>query len=171
MKMIIGNSFCSIIRTGVFLSVWLVSILVCKAASDTDLVILKAGNIKIHLPSIALGQVREGAKITFVADGKATIRVPTGEDDGRSYVAGRKAKPFKILAEECQFTIYQPHYSGGDTEKKMLKFWESSVKAIEGLKEGKPVILQFYQPEVDIRNSVVRRVSGFGYVHTAPTEK
>jgi len=45
----------------------------------------------------------------------------------------------------------------------MDNVWKETVNAIINYEEGQHIVVQFYQPDVDIRQSIVERISGLGH--------
>jgi hypothetical protein len=110
--------------------------------------------------------VHEDEKITFTADGPVKIFVASpdqNDESNRNYVGGRRANVFEVLAKNCEFTMYRPRVRAASaTDEQMAKQWAKTELAIKALEKGEPVTIIFYQPEVDIRRSVVTRISGIG---------
>lgn len=139
------------------------------AKAETFAVVEKATDIRILPAHLSSGLIHEPERIVFTANAKITVQVITPDDDpeNRSYISGKKATSFKIVAKNCQFVLKKPEYGGRDNrDEHMKKVWQKTLAAIESLKQGKPITLMFHQPEIDIRQSVATRLSGIGSART-----
>lgn len=138
-----------------------------NAVSDTVAEVEKAREVEFHDEARTIGLVHEDAKITFIADAAVRILVATPDQDenNRTFVDGQKATAFHIIAKDCRFTIYRPRVSRAANKDTMAKQWTQTVLAVKALEKGEPVVITFYQPEIDIRRSVAKRISGIGGVH------
>ncbi len=139
------------------------------AKAETFAVVDKATDIRVLPAHQSSGLIHEPERIVFTANAQVTIHVITPDTDpeNRSYIGGRKANAFKIVAESCQFVLKKPEYGGRDNrDEQMQTLWQKTLDAIESLKQGNSISLTFHQPEIDIRQSVATRISGIGTAHT-----
>ncbi|MDA7632770.1 hypothetical protein N8766_01550 [bacterium] len=139
------------------------------AKAETSAVVDRATEIRILPAHHSSGLIHDPERIVFTASAQVTVQVITPDNDpkNRSYISGKKATAFKIVAENCLFVLKKPEYGGRDNrDDHMQKVWQKTLAAIESLKQGKPITLMFHQPEIDIRQSVVTRISGIGSAYT-----
>lgn len=133
--------------------------------ADTTFHIKSARDIKLHQKAFSNGLIHENAKITFIATANVNIHVATSinDDTNRSYVGGHKATYVQTIARECFVTIYKPQILSAQSDELMDRLWNETVDAITNYKEGNHIVVQFYQPDIDIRRRVVERISGLGH--------
>ena len=135
------------------------------AKADTTLQIKNAREIKLHQTAISNGLIHENAKIIFIASANVGIHVATSieDDTNRSYVGGHRATHVQAIAKECFVTIYKPQILASQSNQHMDKLWKETVDVLTNYKQGDEIVVQFYQPDIDIRRSVVERISGLGH--------
>jgi len=133
--------------------------------ADTTLHIKSARDIKLHQKAVSNGLIHENAKLTFIATANVNIHVATSieDDTHRGYVGGHRATYIQTIARESFVTIYKPQLLGAQSGQLMDKLWKETVNAIINYEEGQHIVVQFYQPDVDIRQSIVERISGLGH--------
>lgn len=143
-----------------------------EAVSTVRFEIESAEDIEIHeFPTTSSGLVIEASKITFVATAVVTVHVVSGDEDERhrGVINGRRSNAFRILAENCVFTLYKPRLPRNPEDDGMETMWQKSLEAFERLKDapdaGHHIALHMHQPDIDIRQSVAKRISGVGSAH------
>ncbi|MEO8615954.1 MAG: hypothetical protein ABI600_12495 [Luteolibacter sp.] len=137
---------------------------VVRAASDTDVTIIKAESVVI-----------EDSAITIIGKGRATARLINA--DGSSTWMGRTVTSVKIEADKATFVIKRPELNFNDPDgshaeekektKRMLdEAWASSLATAKELQAGREVgRIGFYAPDISIKGNLIDSIIGFGYLY------
>lgn len=135
------------------------------AKADTTLHITNVQNIKVHQKEVSHGFIHENAKITFIVTGSVGIHLASAieDDNNRTYVGGHKATYVQTIARECFVTIYKPQLPSKQNDTLMDTLWKETIAALTGYQSGQKIVVQFYQPDVDIRRSIITEISGRGH--------
>lgn len=140
-----------------------------RAASDTDVTIIKAEKVVIE----------EGI-ITITGQARTTVRlisdtVPVG--GASSTWMGRPVTVAKIMSDRATFIIKRPELNFNDpdgthtkekekTRKALDDGWEMSLAAAKELQAGREVgRIGFYEPDISIKGNLIDSIAGFGYLY------
>jgi hypothetical protein len=127
-----------------------------RAASDTDVTIIKAEKVVI-----------EENVVTIIAEAKTSIITLSGDykaDYKGDTFMGRPMSQITIKSDKATFTIRRPNSTrpGGPLEKA----WEDTLQAARDLQAGKPVgRIGYYQPEVVIRKNLITSIDGPAFLY------
>jgi len=127
-----------------------------RAASDTDVTLIKAEKVVI-----------EENVVTIIAEAKTSIITLSGDykaDFKGATFMGRPMSQITIKSDKATFTIRRPNSArpGGPLEK----IWADTLQTARDLQEGKPVgRIGYYQPEVVIRQNLITSIDGQAFLY------
>lgn len=140
-----------------------------RAASDTDVTIIKVEKVVV-----------EEGKITITAQARTTVRLigdtpPAG--GGGSTWMGRPVTVAEVMSDRATFIIKRPELNFNDPdgthtkEKEMSRkalddAWEMSLAAAKELHAGREVgRIGFYAPKISINENLIDAIAGYGYLY------
>ena len=122
-----------------------------RAASDTDVTIIKAGKVVIE----------EGV-ITIVAEATSRLMLIQNNHDpaykGAQWT-GRPVTLVNVKSDQATFTIKRPR------EARLEEAWQKSLQAAKDLQDGKEVgRIGFYAPDIVIKGNLIDSITGPGFL-------
>ena len=127
-----------------------------RAASDTDVTIIKAEKVVI-----------EENVVTIVAEAKTSIITLSGDyqaDYKGATFMGRPMNQVTVKSDKATFVIRRPDSTrpGGPLENA----WAQTLQAARDLQQGKEVgRIGYYTPEVVIRKNLIASIDGHGFLY------
>jgi len=125
--------------------------MLCSAASDTDVRIIKATRVVIESNKIII----TGEAMTWIT---LISGDPTPDQNGPRFL-GRPCTHTNVKSDAATFTIIKPFHKSLDA------VWTESLEAAKALQKGEEVgRIAFYQPEVLIKENRIVSITGPAYL-------